>query len=385
MRLPLERNQTDNGLLSSHYDTLSAPIDFNELSEQFAKKLIYVVGSARGGSTFATRVIGVHPDLLYVEWNDKTFSNVWPQIDTLNDEELRRRLFRPSEDSTAAIPIEHIDRETLHRWNEHVERVFRARNLRAIFCLRGIFYWLTQAPKQRHANLQGWCIKTNTWEGVDLLKQAIPEAQIVFVVRDPRSTALSFAKVYSRRRQEFFADHDLLRGTFNWLRNVTEFGIRLNRYDDAHLLYFEQLVSDPVTTLNRLYSELGLKPLKPTALRALLDPIQYSNTRAHTERGKPQTLSGVQPVALDRWRSALSDDQVRWICALTAAGARYYKYELDYGPDWLSVTRALGHAKDRSAIKYAALYLYCRARLAWLGGLQNPKPCSPRPDADGQD
>ena len=38
------------------------------------------------------------------------------------------------------------------------------------------------------------------------LKQAIPEAKIVFVIRDPRSTALSFAKVYARRREEHFAD-----------------------------------------------------------------------------------------------------------------------------------------------------------------------------------
>ena len=80
-------------------------LDFSELTEQFARQLIYVVGSARGGSTFANRVIGVHPDLLYVEWNDKTFSNIWPHIDALSDEELRRRLFRPAEGSTD-VPID---------------------------------------------------------------------------------------------------------------------------------------------------------------------------------------------------------------------------------------------------------------------------------------
>ena len=205
-------------------------LDFSELTERFAKSLIYVVGSARGGSTFANRVIGVHPDLLYVGWNDKTFSNIWPQIGSLSDEELRRRLFRPAEDSNVSIPIEHLDTGSRRRWNLHVERVLRSRNLREIFCLRGIFYWLTHAPEQSLSGMRGWCIKANTWEGVDTLKQAIPEAKIVFVIRDPRSTALSFAKVYARRRQEHFADHDVIRGTMNWLRNATEFAVRLNRY-----------------------------------------------------------------------------------------------------------------------------------------------------------
>lgn len=357
-------------------------LDFSELTEQFARTLIYVVGSARGGSTFANRAIGLHPDLLYVDWNDKTFANIWPHIDTLSDEELRRRLFRSSEDSNASIPVEHIDGETLRRWNRHVEHVFRSRNLREIFCLRGIFYWLTYAPGQSPSELRGWCIKANTWEGVDHLKKAIPEAQLVFVLRDPRSTALSFAKVYARRRQEHFADHDLIRGTFNWLRNATEFAIRLNRYADAHLVYFEQLVSEPVATLNRLYAELGLEPLAVAEASQILASIEYTHTKTHEERGKPQTLEGVQAAALDRWRHQLSDDQLRWICALASSGAQYYGYQLDYGPSLSSLTQALARGKEASAIKYIALYLYCRARLAVLGRRQSVKVLPPKPAGD---
>jgi hypothetical protein len=359
-------------------------LNFDEISEQFARTLIYVVGSARGGSTFANRVIGCHPDLLYVEWNDKTFSDIWPHIQTLNDEELRDRLFHPSRDSNVAIAMTHIDRDTLRHWNEHVTQACRTRNLRTIFCLRGMFYWLTHVPAQPLDKLKGWCIKANTWEGVDDLKHAIPEARLVFVLRDPRSTALSFAKVYSRRRQESFADHDLLRGAFNWLRNATEFAIRLNRYDDAHAIYFEQLVAEPVTTLNRLYAELGLERLKPAALRNLLDSIEYTNTKTYEEQGKPQrqTLVGVQPLALDRWRQQLSDEQLHWICALTTSGARHYGYELDYRPSLALLMRALGHAKDRSSIRYLALYLYCQARLALLAPLQPPNSYSPAPAAD---
>jgi hypothetical protein len=339
-------------------------LDFAELSEQFARRLIYVVGSARGGSTFANRVIGLHPSLLYVEWNDKTFSDIWPLIGTLSDEELRRRLFSPSKHSDVRISLEHLDPETRLKWDQHVEHALAERDLRGIVCLRGLFYWMSQAPHLCIGDISGWCIKANTWQGVDLLKRAIPEARLVFVLRDPRSTSLSFAKVYARRRQEFFADHDLLRGSFDWLRNATEFAIRLSRYNDAHIVYFEQLISEPVTTLNKLYQELGLDPIKPAMLRGLLDSIEYSHTKTHTEQGKPRTLTGVQAIALDRWRRELSDEQLRRICAIARAGARHFGYELEYAPSLMSLLRGLSYAKERSAAEYLMLYLYCRARLA---------------------
>jgi hypothetical protein len=188
----------------------------------------------------------------------------------------------------------------------------------------------------------------------------------VFVIRDPRSTALSFAKVYARRRQEHFADHDVIRGTMNWLRNATEFAVRLNRYEDAHLVHFEQLVSEPVETLNRLYVELGLEPLDPTMMRGLLDSIEYSHTKTHEERGRPQSLSGVQAGALDRWRHQLSEDQLDWVCALSRVGARRYGYDVDGRGGIATLLQAIGKAKGTAAVKYAALYLYCRTRLALL-------------------
>src|SRR5262245_28918388 len=90
--------------------------DFSELTEQFARTLIYVVGSARGGSTFANRVVGAHPNLLYVGWNDKTFSNIWPQIGSLSDEQLRQHLLHLPRSWNSSRWEEQIDAEILRRW-----------------------------------------------------------------------------------------------------------------------------------------------------------------------------------------------------------------------------------------------------------------------------
>ena len=273
----------------------------------------------RGGSTFANRAIGIHPGLLYVGWNDKTFTDIWPHIERLSDDALRRHLLHLPRDWSGSRWESLLDADTLRRWNLHVEQVCKRRSLRDIFCLRGIFYWLTQANAQSVSTFQGWCIKANTWEGVDELRKAIPEARLVFVVRDPRSTSLSFAKVHARRRLEQFTDRDLIRGSLNWLRNATEFAIRLRRHQDTQLVYFEQLVSDPTKTLNTLYGGLGLRALSDTEVRSALANIEYSMTKTHQERGKRLSETGVQQVALQRWRKQLSEKQTDWVCALTEA------------------------------------------------------------------
>ena len=74
-------------------------------------------------------------------------------------------------------------------------------------------------------------------------------------------------------------------------------------------------------------------------------------------------MSGVQTGALDRWRHQLSEDQLGWVSALSRIGARRYGYELD-NPGIATLLQAIGKAKGTAILKYAALYLYCRTRLA---------------------
>ena len=326
-------------------------LNFEGLTDEFAHKLIYVVGSARGGSTFANRVIGLHPNLLYVGWNDKTFTDIWPHIDSLSDDELRSHLLHLPGDSSRSGWERLLDPDTLRHWNLHVERVCQTRSLRDIFCLRGIFYWLTQANAKPLSTLQGWCIKANTWQGVDELKKAIPETRVIFVVRDPRSTALSFAKVYARRRLEHFNDDDIIHGSLNWLRNATEFAVRLRRHKDTHLIYFEPLVSDPTATLNTLYARLGLPTLMDDQIQSSLARIEYSMTKTHEERGKRLAEMGVQQMALQRWRHQLSEKQLNWVCALTEGGAQYYGYEIDHRRGIFTAMQALTRA-GVAGVKY---------------------------------
>jgi hypothetical protein len=152
----------------------------------------------------------------------------------------------------------------------------------------------------------------------------------------------------------------------SWLRNATEFGIRLERYPDAQLVLFERLVEEPVAALNDLYARLGLATVDAGQLQRSLATIRYSTTNADEERGRSAKVSGIQSSALDRWRNQLTQEQLQSTCALTAAGADFYGYDLGSPDSVVRAVKALRMTKGVMIPKYLALYLYSRMRLSRL-------------------
>jgi hypothetical protein len=339
-------------------------LDFEALSEHLAARLIYVVGNARGGSTFTNAAIGIHPEILCVGWNDIVLGKISPRLRSLDPGSLRRCMLRPDTGKhfNEAIAAQRIGEGNLRRWHLHVDRVCRSRDISRLLCLQALLYWIMHQPRADITSCVAWCIKENSWAGIEALKRAMPGARIVFVQRDPRSNSLSFAKVYARARQQRFTDSDLVRGALDWLRNATEFSIRFNRHPGSQLVHFEELVSDTPTVLNRLYGELGLTPLAPSAIRQALAGIEYTSTKTHEERGKPNP-TGVHRESLIRWQRQLSPEQIALVGALTKAGADHYGYEVP--PPRL---RDIFSALRQLAIRPKAFlgYAYCRLRLLFL-------------------
>ena len=340
-------------------------MNFEELTHKFAGQLIYVVGNARGGSTFANTVFGTHPRLLEVRWNDKFFSDIWPILSRLTDDELRQKLLRQPKYYSEARAVGQIGAENVKRLDAHVRSACHKRDLRQLFCLQGILYWIMRGAKPCLEEIDGWCLKANTWKGVDLVKRAIPEAQLIFVERDPRSTALSHAKVEARRRREQFTDADLVKGALSWLRNAAEFAVRLQRYPGSCVLFYEQLVNDPTSALNRAYRDLGLALIDKAMVEAAVSDVQFKTTTAYGEASSSISKpSGIQRAELDRWRNELSTKQLQTVCALTFPGARFFGYEMKARPGWWDVANALGQARSLALVRFALVYCYCRTRLA---------------------
>ena len=169
--------------------------DFDRLTEDFAQRLVYLVGNARGGSTFGNAAVAIHPNLLRcagtIGPSPKSGHRAIPQaMRNGASSSCARRDTMMNPKSMRVLGAAGVER--LHR---HVERLCRVRNLRDILCFSGILFWLMHGAKPDLDQMQGWCIKANTWQGIDLVMQSFPRAKLLIVERDPRSTALSMAKV----------------------------------------------------------------------------------------------------------------------------------------------------------------------------------------------
>jgi hypothetical protein len=324
--------------------------DFDRLTGEFAGRLIYFVGNARGGSTFGNAAVSIHRDLLEVRWNDRTFVEIWP--------------FRNAGYYDEGKAMEVLGPDGVRRLHAHVETLCRTRNLRDVLCFFGILYWLMHAPHTKLSSLRGWCFKANTWQGIDLVKETIPGARLLVIERDPRSTVLSMAKVLARNDKRTIGDADLVRGAMDWLRNATEFADCLSRHRTTSLAFrYEDLVNDPAETLNRIYDFLGLSMMDPEAIFEALSRMTYSRTQMHRE---PETIKGLRKDSLDRWRQELSKEQVAIITTLTAPAAHLFDYAAEIKPGnmrqiiWALSRGTFGAQAVRQLLKLA----YCRYKLA---------------------
>ena len=46
-------------------------INFDKIFKIFSNKLVFVIGNARGGSTFTNAIIGIHDEIFEIRWNAK--------------------------------------------------------------------------------------------------------------------------------------------------------------------------------------------------------------------------------------------------------------------------------------------------------------------------
>jgi hypothetical protein len=117
--------------------------------------------------------------------------------------------------------------------------------------------------------------------------------------------------------------------------------------------------------LNNVYERLGLETLPATTVASALAEIEYTTTKGFSEKNRANAV-GLHTEALDRWRTQLTAEQARLVCALTAAAARHYGYDLGYVPKFADVASAFQRADLNRKAKLIALYIYCRFRLAMI-------------------
>jgi Sulfotransferase family len=294
------------------------------LSEQALERLIYVVGSARGGTTLTKNVIGLHDDVISFNGPTHFLNHVWRHRNRVEDR-LWRVIFWMPDSVRRDVVRESLSEERKAAYIQYINQVLNRKNLREMYQLYPLVRGVDPEEQRNPASIRAWLDKGNDFWGVDLLPAAFPQARFVFVVRDPRGAVASLAKRIADARPDTelkVETRDVVTSAIYW-HNLAQKELRFARRYPAQTVFFryEDLVTSPLTIIPRLYELLGLPAMAEKTLRSRLADIAYGASINFQEVG-----TGLDSRPIERWRKALTDeaaDIVAEICADTAQRLGY--------------------------------------------------------------
>jgi Sulfotransferase family len=165
------------------------------------------------------------------------------------------------------------------------------------------------------------------------LLRRVPEIdlRVVHLVRDSRGVAHSWAKTSVRRpemtdKTEYMDAVPATTMAVRWSFDNTMFDLLRMRDDHVIRLRYEDVVTDPLTCLQRVADLAGLDP--QPALRESLARGEFTPTEQHEVSGNPMRFVD-GPVVLgpdDAWRTAMPARDRRTVTVLTAPLIARYGY-----------------------------------------------------------
>ena len=321
-------------------------------------RLVYVVGSARGGTTMLGECVALHDRILALPENSNFLGQVWRYARKVDDRMLRLLI---------AQPRYYKRREAMARLGDsagrallgHITRLVRQRDLAGLYTLYPIVHALVGEEGRDIGALRAWADKATDTRGLGALERAFPELRVVFIVRDPRACVASLtARAFAREAREQGSDRlDLLvdqalhwrRVTQDMLHHARRLGSR------AITVRYEDFVREPVEQLNRIFEFAVGERLSAAELERQLGGIPYF---ASASGGACAT--GIRTDSIDRWRKTLQDDEQGLIEALCGRLARQLGYDTSSVSPLVTAVR-LGRVEQSRRQKLLAF-----ARLGYL-------------------
>lgn len=307
------------------------------------ERLVYMVGPTRSGTSIINNATGLHPRHLVAAPVSYFMDRVWCQAKRDDAAALRQR-FEALPGCVGDASLDGLDREQRERLDRYMAESFARPDLKRLFQLLPLRALAAGGHGKEPDQVRCWQTKTGNWRGLEEVRRAFPQARFVFLVRDPRGSILSGARHASKRAPEGDG-HSLLTAeiidfALYW-RTTVAVGLRFARRhpDISMIVRFEEFLTDPVATLNRVFAWTVGEPMNTASLEAALARLGggASNTPG-------ESYTGISTAPLHRWRRDLTPEQVALITALTRRTARAAGYDLEpqaAGPGVVQVISAM--------------------------------------------
>lgn len=248
------------------------------------KQLIFVGGTPRSGSTVFQRMLNAHPEI-----DGGPEFDIVPAIMALWKEFHRR------------VEVGRID------------YYLNAGQVDAVFAdfISNIFQPRLKASGKRFLSEK----TPHDVECFSELRQILPDAKYVILLRDPRAVAESLLRIGVRRRHRLSDVSPMGSNTAATVRQLNQRYLRpaarvMAEPHPPHLIYYEDLVSDQEQVLRKLCDYLGLAFAQEMMDHSSIPFELNRNWDSWRDWHDPDTLN--RPVfqhTLERWRKTLRVDQ----------------------------------------------------------------------------
>jgi hypothetical protein len=227
-------------------------------------RLIFVGGSPRSGTTLAQRILDCHPEV----YGGPEFDFVPPIVDLFQD--MRR-----------AIQSGRIDAILDEKGLINAFRCLLVALLLPKLQAEGVGYLSEKTPSN---------VLAFPW-----LEECAPEAKKILVIRDPRDVVCSMLEVGQRQRRRQGRASGFVRDTVaavDYMNQCLRAGTALAETSaNCLVVYYEEMVSDPISVANRMYRFIGVSEMEHLDL----ENEQFKaarNRESWIDWATPGTISG---------------------------------------------------------------------------------------------
>lgn len=297
------------------------------LSKGALDHFIYIIGSARGGTSVLFDAIGLHDQILALPGMTHFMNQVWRYRNTVHMR-LLRQVFRLPGFYDEAEVVGNLDKMSGIELKRYIDKAMNSRDLKKMWQIYPVVYALDKKNQKDPSRITGWADKANDFFGVGRVAKAFPNGKFVFIVRDPRGAVSSLAKRMAVKKEFTFEagidDGKVIEAAISWSR-MTQ---RLLHFIKAHpersiLIRLEEFLSNPVVSLNGIFQFTIGTAMSEDVLRQRLDHISYGTSHLPGDMGK-----GIRLEPIERWKNVLTKNQEEIITSLTGRTAAKAGYPL---------------------------------------------------------
>jgi len=286
------------------------------LSPEALGHLIYIIGSARGGTSVLFDALGVHDEILALPGMTHYMNQVWRYRNTVHMR-LLRQIFRLPGFYDEDGVVRGLNTAAGRELKRFIDDALDSRDLGRMWQVYPVVYALDKRNKKKAKDIRAWADKANDFYGVDRVAQAFPQGKFVFIVRDPRGAVSSLAKRMAVKAEHTFEatidDGKVIEAAVSW-RRMTQQILRFRKaYPERSILVrLEEFLSDPIGRLNDIFEFTVGKRMPEDLLSQRMDDLAYGTSHLPGDQGK-----GIRHEPIDRWKKVLTAEQEEFIHLVT--------------------------------------------------------------------